>query len=140
MCVCVCVCVCGGDLVVKSCPINATQWTVACQAPLSMAFLRQEYWSGLPFPSAGILLTQGSNSDLPHSRLVSCIAGNSQLLLSHQGRCVCVCVCVCVRERERERESVCSLVIIGHQNNLTWQHIRSSTHQIMPRFVWKISL
>ena len=31
-----------------------TPWTVACQAPpLSMGFSRQEYWSGLPFPSAG---------------------------------------------------------------------------------------
>ena len=29
----------------------ATSWTVACQAPLSMAVPRQEYWSGLPFPS-----------------------------------------------------------------------------------------
>ena len=29
----------------------ATPWTVACQAPLSMTFSRQEYWSGLPFPS-----------------------------------------------------------------------------------------
>jgi len=28
-----------------------TPWTVACKAPLSMGFLRQEYWSGLPFPS-----------------------------------------------------------------------------------------
>ena len=28
-----------------------TPWTVACQAPLSMNFSRQEYWSGLPFPS-----------------------------------------------------------------------------------------
>ena len=28
-----------------------TQWTVACQAPLSMGFSRQEYWSGLPFPT-----------------------------------------------------------------------------------------
>ena len=28
----------------------ATPWTVACQAPLSMAFFRQEYWSGLPYP------------------------------------------------------------------------------------------
>ena len=28
-----------------------TPWTVACQAPLSMEFPRQEYWSGLPFPS-----------------------------------------------------------------------------------------
>ena len=29
----------------------ATQWTVAYQAPSSMGFSRQEYWSGLPFPS-----------------------------------------------------------------------------------------
>ena len=30
-------------------------WTVACQAPLSMDFSSQEYWSGLPFPSPGDL-------------------------------------------------------------------------------------
>ena len=29
----------------------ATPWTMACQAPLSMGFSRQQYWSGLPFPS-----------------------------------------------------------------------------------------
>ena len=29
----------------------ATPWIVACQAPPSMGFSRQEYWSGLPFPS-----------------------------------------------------------------------------------------
>ena len=33
----------------------ATPGTVACQAPLSMGFSRQEYWGGLPFPSAGDL-------------------------------------------------------------------------------------
>ena len=31
----------------------ATPWTVAYQAPPSMEFSRQEYWSGLPFPSLG---------------------------------------------------------------------------------------
>ena len=31
----------------------ATPWSVACQAPLSMEFSRQEYWSGLPFPPPG---------------------------------------------------------------------------------------
>ena len=41
----------GGGLVAKSCPTLVTPWTVACQAPLSMRFSRQEYWSGLPFPS-----------------------------------------------------------------------------------------
>ena len=37
----------------------ATSWTVAPQAPLSMEFPRQEYWSGLPFPSPGDLHNQG---------------------------------------------------------------------------------
>ena len=37
----------------------ATQWTVAHQAPLSMGFSRQEYWSGLPFPSPGYLPNLG---------------------------------------------------------------------------------
>ena len=38
-------------LVAQSCPILATPRTVARQAPLSMGFSKQEYWSGLPFPS-----------------------------------------------------------------------------------------
>ena len=33
----------------------ATLWTVACQAPLSMGFFKQEYWDGLPFPHLGDL-------------------------------------------------------------------------------------
>ena len=37
----------------------ATPQTVACWAPLSMGFSRQEYWSGLPFPSPGHLLNPG---------------------------------------------------------------------------------
>ena len=32
---------------------TVTPWTVACQTPLSMGCSRQEYWSGLPFPSPG---------------------------------------------------------------------------------------
>ena len=44
-----------GGLVIKSCPTLVTPWTVACQAPLSMGFPRQEYWSGLPFPPPGDL-------------------------------------------------------------------------------------
>ena len=38
----------GGGLVAQSCPTLVTPWTVACQAPLSVGFSRQEYWSGLP--------------------------------------------------------------------------------------------
>ena len=42
-----------------SCPTLATPWPVARQAPLSMGFPRQEYWSGLPFPSPGDLPDPG---------------------------------------------------------------------------------
>ena len=45
-----------------------TPRTVACQVPLSMGFSRQEYWSGLPFPSPGICATQGSNPGLRNCR------------------------------------------------------------------------
>ena len=41
-------------------------WTVACQAPLSLGFPRQEYWKGLPFFLRGIFLTQGWNLCLLH--------------------------------------------------------------------------
>ena len=59
-----------------------TQWNVACQAPLSMGFYRQEYWSELPFSSLG---------DLPDSRIkpafpVPPVLQMSSLLLSHWGK------------------------------------------------------
>ena len=38
---------------------SATSWTVAHQAPLSLGFFRQQYWSGLPFPTPGDLLNLG---------------------------------------------------------------------------------
>ena len=49
--------------------LSATPWTVAYQAPPSMGFSEQEYWSGLPFPSPGDLpdpgIEPGSPSLLP---------------------------------------------------------------------------
>ena len=54
----------GGGLVAKSCPILVTPWTVACQTPLSMGFSRQEYLSGLPFPSLLLLLSDFSRVQL----------------------------------------------------------------------------
>ena len=49
----------GGGLVTKSCLTLNTPRTAACQAPLSMVFSRQDYWSGLPFPSPGDLPNPG---------------------------------------------------------------------------------
>ena len=49
----------------------ATPWTVAYQAPLSMEFSRQEYWSGLPFPSPG---------DLPYPSWIKVFSTHSSIL------------------------------------------------------------
>ena len=46
--------------------LSATPWAVARQAPLSMKFSRQEYWSGLPFPSPGDLPNPGIDLALLH--------------------------------------------------------------------------
>ena len=43
----------------------ATLWTVSYQASLSMGFSKQEYWSGLPFPSPGDLPDPGIEPDSP---------------------------------------------------------------------------
>ena len=83
ICVCVYICTClsvdtymymyiyikspyrGGGLVAKSCPTLVTPWAVAHQAPLSTGFSRQEYWSGLPFPSPGDLPDPGIKTGSP---------------------------------------------------------------------------
>jgi hypothetical protein len=58
-----------------------TLWTVAHQAPLSMGFSRQEYWSGLPFPPPGDLPNPGTE---PTSPVCPALQVDSSPL-SHQG-------------------------------------------------------
>ena len=58
--------------------VSDSLWPNGHQAPPSMGFSRQEYWSGLPFLSPGNFLTQGSNPGLPHCR-------QTLYRLSHQG-------------------------------------------------------
>ena len=54
----------------------ATPWTAAYQAPPSMGFSRQEYWSGVPLPSPGVI--------------------SNWWIMTVRFRMLCVCVCVCV--------------------------------------------
>ena len=58
-----------------------TLWTIACQAPLSMGFFRQEYWSGLPFPFPGDLPDPG----IEPVSLTSPTLQVDSLLLRHWG-------------------------------------------------------
>ena len=51
---------------------SAISWTVVCQAPLSMEFSRQEYWSGMPFPTPGDLPDSGIE---PVSLMCPALAG-----------------------------------------------------------------
>ena len=62
-------------------PHFATLWTVTRQAPLSVGFSRQEYWSGLPCPPPGDLLDPRIKPVSP----VSPALQTDSLLLSHQG-------------------------------------------------------
>ena len=61
----------------------ATLWTVACQVPLSMGFSRQEYWSGLSFPSLRDLLDPGIKPASPVS--LHWQADSLPQILSHLG-------------------------------------------------------
>ena len=65
----------GWDVPRCCCP---TPWSIVRQAPLFMGFPRQEYWSGLPFPSPGDLPDPGLNLGLLSWQV-------SSLPLSHQG-------------------------------------------------------
>ena len=65
---------------------SASPWTVAHQAPLSMGFSRQEYWSGLPFPSPEDLPDPGIKPGSPALQADS-------LLYELQGNSLNVCCC-----------------------------------------------
>ena len=57
--------VCVRAQLVSCVQLFVTLWAVACQAPLSMGFSRQEYWSGLPCPSPGDPLKPGMKPTSP---------------------------------------------------------------------------
>ena len=81
---------------------SATPWTIACQAPQSIGFSRQEYWSGLPFPSPGDLPDLGIKlrspalqvDSLPCEPLGKPKAPTVyiQMYIIDIYKCVCICV------------------------------------------------
>ena len=87
---CVCVCVCSQSYLTFVIP-----WTVACQAPLSMEFSSQEYWSGSPFPTSGDLPDTGSSLCL----FISSVDGQIHHQLQHLGSRICNSLSVCLSVR-----------------------------------------
>ena len=75
--------------------------TIACQAPLSMGFSRQEYWSGLPCPPPEVFLTQGSNLHLvclPHWQ-----SGSLPVVPPGKPQVSCILVSQYIQKAEREK-------------------------------------
>ena len=68
-------CVCVHAQFLSCARLFATPWTVARQAPLSMGSSREEYWSGLPFPSPRDLPDPGIKSRSPALQVDSLSSG-----------------------------------------------------------------
>ena len=98
-----------------------TLWTVACQAPMSTGFSRQEYWSGLLFPSPGDLPDPGIK---PVSLTSPAVAGGFFTTSTTWEAPIITNVYYIYNEREmreifllRQKRSLCTLCKYIHQNN-----------------------
>ena len=90
--------------ITQACRLFATPWTITRQAPLSMEFSRQEYWSGLPFPSPGDLSDAGIEPGSPALQadsLPSKPPGKPSVLWGEQTTFLMSCPCrrLCAVER-----------------------------------------
>ena len=107
-----------------------TPWTVARQAPLSMGFSRQEYWSGVPFPHPGDLSNPGIALASPVS---SCIGRQIRLPPSHLGSPIVTCTAgrKCSRENKEEENhfspSCCLLLYQCPSMEASWQETLENT-------------
>ena len=111
--------------VTQLCPTLCDPWTVAYQAPLSMEFSRQEYWSGLPFPSPRALPDPGIE---PRSPVLQVDALLSELLGKPQCRVLWfqslvqenpIC-CAATKPMCHNYWSLCALVSAHHNY---WAHM-----------------
>ena len=106
---------------------SATPWTVAHQAPLSMGFSRQEYWSGLPLPSPGDLPDRDWTQD-------SCIAGRFFTIWDNRG----ALVHILVRCKKKGNSSTCYTAWknLGHSKwnkMVTWRQMLYNSTSEVPR-------
>ena len=83
-------------------------WTVAHQVPLSMAFARQEYWSGLPFPSPGDLPDPGIERGSPELQADS-LPSEPPIQISIQ-----ICQLVYIYTHTHTHTHICVYIYIDH--------------------------
>ena len=122
----VCVCVCIRSIYVLCAHAQSlfmTLWTVANQAPLSIGFSKQEYWSELPCPPPGDLPNPGTEPMSPALQVDSLLLSQWEspiyvLYIHTVCKCVCVYVCGCVCDGILliKRTKICHL----QQHGRTW--------------------
>ena len=126
---------------------SATPWTVAHQAPPSMESSRQEYWSGMPFPSPGDLSDPGIKPGSPPLRadaLPSEPPGKPPTSAEADGKCPCCCsvagkcswkVAICSWQREENKFG--SLFSQPSSWRVTSSHLCvNACHQFLPVTQW----
>ena len=107
-----------------------TLWTVAHQAPRSMGFPRQEYWSGLPFPPPGDLPDPGTERTSPASPALQA----DSLSTEPPGKLLIVAK---NRRLTPEESSVCISDIFGHSCRLCVFHITFRFALTQNVWTWK---
>ena len=114
----------------------AILWTVACKAPLSMGFSRQECWSWLPCPPPGDLPNPGIK---PMSLTSPALAGGF-FINSATGK-PAMLVIYCCRRRIRphlwrdENQGICGHILNFHSCPLVRKYLQSSTYRGLPRWL-----
>ena len=116
----------------------STPWTVACQAPLSMGFPRQEYWSELPFPSPGDFPVPGIEPESPALQV------DYSLLLSHQGspcllnKKLLKSVLLIITSKGENTIQILELVLQWREKMLKLNHHRNVLEKL--NFMWLFSV
>ena len=117
--------------------LSATPWTVARQAPLSMGFPRQEYWSGLPFPTPGDLPDPGVE---PAS---AALAGRF-FTTAPPGKPWWVLTTRCFHDGQQERSTYHTTALISHaskvMNKILQARLQQYVNQELPFCCHEIGL
>ena len=132
----------GGGLITKSCLTPATPWTIACQAPLSMGFPRQEFYSGLLFPSPWDFPDPGIKPTSPALQTDSLPLSQGSPLRSCAVLCCAKSLQLCLTLCDPMDCSLPSSSVYGilQARILEWVAIASSSGSSQPREKTRISI
>ena len=101
----------------------ATSWTLACQAPLSIEFSRQEYWNGLSFPPPGDLPNPGIKPRSPtlHADSLPCEPPGKPYIKWF------------LKEKEYVKAVYCHHAYLTYMQSISWEMLGWKSHKLESR-------